>query len=197
MEAWAEYLTHLVNNIRNDMEKNKLEIETVSKGMMQIGSHEITTPEQVVLQKTTKVEEVCKDLVTQVRLGNVNAAFVALQLKHMTRVVTGTTKNIEEEAINELNKEGRDGLEYGDYSLKFREGSRTVDYSDIPEIEKLEKQLKETKDKYKQALLGVERDATVIESNKRWVGNGGEVLPLASWKYNKSSLVLSKISNRE
>ena len=197
MEAWAEYLTHLVNNIRNDMEKNKLEIETVSKGMMQIGSHEITTPEQVVLQKTTKVEEVCKDLVTQVRLGNVNAAFVALQLKHMTRVVTGTTKNIEEEAINELNKEGRDGLEYGDYSLKFREGSRTVDYSGIPEIENLEKQLKETKEKYKQALLGIERNSTVLDSGTRWVANGGEVLPLPTWKYNKSSLVLSKMFNRE
>jgi len=197
MEAWAEYLTHLVNNIRNDMEKNKLEIETVSKGMMQIGSHEITTPEQVILQKTTKVEEVCKDLVTQVRLGNVNAAFVALQLKHMTKVVTGTTKNIEEEAINELNKEGRDGLEYGDYSLKFREGSRTVDYSGIPEIENLEKQLKETKEKYKQALLGIERNSTVLDSGTRWVANGGEVLPLPTWKYNKSSLVLSKMFNRE
>ena len=193
MEAWAKYFTKEVNNIRNNMKKNKLEIDTSTNAIIQLGSHEITNSEQLTLQKKTKVEDVCKDIENQVRQGNLDAAFAAMQLKHISKVVTGTTKNIEEDAIEALRLQGKTGLEYEDHCLKFREGSRTVDYSGIPEIENLEKQLKETKDKYKQALLGVERDSTVIESNGRWIANGGEVLPLASWNYNKSSLVLSKI----
>jgi hypothetical protein len=174
-----------------------MKIEKFSKGLMRIGSHEITPTEQLALQKKTKVEDVCKDIENQVRQRNLNPAFAAMQLKHIAKVVIGTTKNIEEDAIEALTLEDKEGLEYEGYCLKFRDGSRTVDYSGIPEIENLEKQLKETKEKYKQALLGIERNSTVLDSGTRWVANGGEVLPLPAWKYNKSSLVLSKMFNRE
>ena len=58
MEAWAKYFTKEVNNIRNNMKKNKLEIDTSTNAIIQLGSHEITNSEQLTLQKKTKVEDV-------------------------------------------------------------------------------------------------------------------------------------------
>ena len=71
-------------------------------------------------------------------------------------------------------------------------GSRTVDYSDCDEVMLMQEHLNNVKSKYKKALEGVESGATVTLEGHKFVDDNGEELPLPKWKYNKSSIVLTK-----
>ena len=183
----VKYLNDSVRKIKELMNK-----ENSTYPFSEIGSHEISSPQQLMLQKSNGVVDFFKDVIMQVKLGNLDAAFAALQLKQIEKISKSSNKKIEEDAIEALSKEDKKGFIYGDHQLQFREGSRSVDYTQVKEIQKLEEELKQVKEKYKKALIGIELNSTVLHSERQWIPNGGETLDLSSWKYNKSSLVFSK-----
>tara|TARA_R110002012_G_scaffold69193_4_gene179206 strand:+ start:1321 stop:1908 length:588 start_codon:yes stop_codon:yes gene_type:complete len=194
MTQTAKYLKDKVKKIRGMINSNEMPYPLSQ--MREVGSHETTSSDQLMLQKSESVSNFFKDVVFQVKQGNIKADFAALQLKQISKIVINATKSIELDAIEALSLEDKRGFIYGDHVLKFKEGSRTVDYSEVPEIQQLEQKLKNTKEKYKTALLGVEHNATLLNEDKTgaiyFVAEGGETLKLPKWKYNKSSLVLTK-----
>ena len=57
----------------------------------------------------------------------------------------------------------------------------------------MEKHLKEMKGKYKAALEGVTKGNTILEKNHCFIDADGTIQKLPKWKYNKSSIVLTKV----
>ena len=98
---------------------------------------------------------------------------------------------IEDQAKDELT--GTDYYIYGDHKLTYKQGSKGVDYSDCEQIVLMENHLKELKGKYKAALDGVEKGVTQTLENHKFVDANGEICNLPKWKYNKSSIQLTKV----
>jgi len=146
--------------------------------------------QQIVSRKRTG-KMYLDDVVRQVKNGNIPACFAALQIKQLEKDFKRTLSEIEEEAKDELR--GVTSYTYGDFQLKFKEGSRTIDYSGCDEIVVMEKHLKSVKEKYKAALEGVEKGNTVLLEGHYFADQNGEQLPLPTHKYNKSSIVLTKV----
>jgi len=146
--------------------------------------------QQIVSRKRTG-KMYLDDVVRQVKQGNIPACFAALQIKQLEKDFKRTLSEIEEEAKDELR--GVTSYTYGDFQLKFKEGSRTIDYSGCDEIVVMEKHLKSVKEKYKAALEGVEKGNTVLLEGHYFADQNGEQLPLPTHKYNKSSIVLTKV----
>ena len=67
------------------------------------------------------------------------------------------------------------------------------DQSECEEILIMEKHLKELKGKYKAAFQGVEKGITQVVEGHKFVDVNGEILSLPKIKYNKSSIVLTKV----
>jgi len=88
---------------------------------------------------------------------------------------------------------GTDYYIWGDYKITRREGSVTIDYSECEEIVLMEKHIKELKSKYKAALEGVTKGNTILEKNHCFIDGNGTILKLPKKKYNKSSIVLTKV----
>lgn len=87
--------------------------------------------------------------------GNVNPLSAAIALKEVKRTIEAVEKGIKsrvlEAALNEC-----EGVDHGivlhqGYEVQVQEGSGRYDFSSIDEIAKLEAQVKELKDKHKQA----------------------------------------------
>ena len=151
---------------------------------------QLTRQQQIVSRKRTG-KMYLEDIVRQVKHGNIPACFAAIQIKQLEKDFKRTLSEIEEEAKDELR--GVTSYTHGDYQLKFKEGSRTIDYSGCEEVVVMEKHLKSVKEKYKAALEGVEKGNTVLLEGHSFADQNGEQLPLPTHKYNKSSIVLTKV----
>ena len=131
------------------------------------------------------------DLVHKVEQGLIAPEFATLQLKQLVKQFKSTELELEE-----LTKEALVGIDHyvwGDYKITRREGSTTFDFSECEEIVAMEKHTKELKNKYKKAYEGVESGVTITLEGHKFVDNNGEVLTLPKKKYNKSSIVLTKV----
>lgn len=156
---------------------------------------------EILLKNQTKQQEAVgrkrrgkmyvQDLVRQVKQGNIDACFAITQIKLLEKDFKWATSEIDEQAKDELR--GVTSFTYGDFQLKFKEGSRRMDYSGCPEIVMMEKHLKSLKEKYKAALEGVEKGNTVLLEGHYFADQNGEELPLPTVEYNKSSIVLTKV----
>ena len=149
------------------------------------------TRQQQAVGRKRRGKMYVQDLVRQVKQGNIAACFAITQIKLLEKDFKWATSEIDEQAKDELR--GVTSFTYGDFQLKFKEGSRTVDYSGCPEIVMMEKHLKSLKDKYKAALEGVEKGNTVLLEGHYFADQNGEKLPLPKHKYNNSSVVLTKV----
>ena len=149
------------------------------------------TVQQEIVSRQRNGRMHLEDLVRQVKHGNIPACFAATKIKQLDKDLKRTYSQIEEQAKDELR--GVTSYTYGDYQLKFKEGSRTIDYSGCEEVVIMEKHLKSVKEKYKAALEGVEKGNTVLLEGHSFADQNGEQLPLPTHKYNKSSIVLTKV----
>ena len=149
-----------------------------------------TVQQEIVSRKRTG-KMFLEDIVRQVKHGNIPACFAAIQIKQLEKDFKRTLSEIDEQAKDELI--GVTSFTYGDFQLKFKEGSRTVDYSGCPEVVNMEKHLKLIKEKYKAGLEGVEKGNTVLLEGHYFVDQNGEQLPLPTHRYNKSSIILTKV----
>ena len=159
--------------------------------VIKLKAHAPTTKEEQVIIRKRTGKFFLDDLVRQVEQGTLPATFVALHLKQFLKEFTTCLSKIDEQAKEEL--VGTEHYIYGDMKLTYREGSKTVDYSECEEVVLMEKHLKELKGKYKAALEGVEKGNTILQPDHCWVDNDGEIKKLPKWKYNKSSINLTKV----
>jgi len=151
---------------------------------------EVNSKEKELITRKRTAKMFLDDVVRQVTQGNLPAPFAVLQIKQLQKLFAQTLSDLEEMALDDL--VGTDHYIWGDYKISRREGSKTVDYSNCPEIVTMQKHLNNLKDKYKKGLQGVESGATVTLEGHKFVDDNGEELPLPKWKHNKSSIVLTK-----
>jgi len=166
-------------------------INKMAGKIIELKAHEVTDKEQQIITRKRTGKMFLDDLVRQVKQGNVPATFVALQLKQFMKEFNTCLSKIDEQAKEEL--VGTEHYIYGDHKLIFRQGSKTVDYSEVDEVVLMETHLKQLKSKYKAALDGVEKGNTVVQPDHCFVDSDGEIKKLPKWKYNKSSINLTKV----
>tara|TARA_B100001287_G_C22337783_1_gene369282 strand:- start:3 stop:500 length:498 start_codon:yes stop_codon:yes gene_type:complete len=159
---------------------------------VELKAHQPTNREaEIITQKRTGKMFLDK-VVHEVKQGNIPSLFAALQIKQLEKEFKSALTQIEELAKEEL--VGTGVYRYGDYQIKAREGSRTVDYSECEEVTIMQSHLDEMKAYLKQALIGVEKGSTKVEPDHHFACKlSGEIKKLPKWKYNKSSIVLTKI----
>jgi hypothetical protein len=162
---------------------------------IKLKAHAPNNKEKQIIERKRTGAMFVSDIVRQVKQGNIPSPFAVLQIKQVKKILEEGIRELEEIAKDDLI--GHSPYIYGDYQVEYREGSRTVDYSEIPEIQKMEKHLKEIKDFYKSALNGVEKRTTILSENHHFVDQNGEVRKLPKWKNNKSSIVLTKVKRGE
>ncbi len=177
-----DYFNHATNQIfelTKNMEKTELKAQ------------EVTSKEEQLITRKRTAKMFLDDIVRQVDQGNLPATFAALQIKQLKKEFDNTLARIEDQAKDELT--GTDYYIYGDHKLTYKQGSKGVDYSDCEQIVLMENHLKELKGKYKAALDGVEKGVTQTLENHKFVDGNGEICNLPKWKYNKSSIQLTKV----
>ena len=186
-------------NIENDIfglndTLNNLSIYKKSKKMdqkIELKAQEINSQEeQAITGKRTAAMYVDR-VVLRCRQGNMDPKFATLQLKQTEKLFKAGISELEEDTLESLI--GTDHYIWGDHKITRREGTKSVDYSDCEEIMIMEQHLKELKGKYKAALEGVSKGVTVTLEDHCFADADGTILKLPKWKYNKSSVVLTKV----
>lgn len=163
------------------------EMETKIELNAQTPSSEV---EQLLTRKRT-AKMFLGDILRKVDQGEITPEFATLQLKQLTKEFAATLSKLEELTLDAL--VGTDHYIWGDYKITRREGTKSVDYSDCEQIMIMEQHLKELKGKYKAALEGVSKGVTVTLEDHCFADADGTILKLPKWKYNKSSIVLTKV----
>tara|TARA_B110000459_G_C16483772_1_gene435561 strand:+ start:424 stop:972 length:549 start_codon:yes stop_codon:yes gene_type:complete len=166
-------------------------IENNDKDKIELQAQEVTSKEEQLITRKRTGKMFLDDIVRQVKQGNMPATFAVLQLKQFGKMFKDAYEKIEDQAKEDLT--GTDHYIYGDYKITYKQGSKTVDYSECEEILIMEKHLKELKGKYKAAFQGVEKGITQVVEGHKFVDVNGEILSLPKIKYNKSSIVLTKV----
>jgi hypothetical protein len=175
-----EYIDYIDKNLEKDKKVEKIELKAQEPNSKE---KQLQTAKRTGKMMLDKLER-------DVTQGYIPATFAVLQLKQMSKMMGEVIKNIEEMAKDELT--GTDYYQHGDYKITYKQGSKTVDYSGCEEVEVLEGHLKGCKLKLKLALEGVEKGVTQVQPGHCFVDSDGEILKLPKWKYNKSSIVLTK-----
>lgn len=104
-------------------------------------------------------------------------------VKNIGKMFEKTQKIIESEAIAEAEKVGTKSFTKAGISFELRDGAKNFDFKGIAEIDQLEQQLKDAKEKYKRAYFA-KADGIMA------VTDDGEVLEVPTLKFNKSSLIV-------
>jgi hypothetical protein len=104
-------------------------------------------------------------------------------VKNIGKMFEKTQKIIESEAIAEAEKVGTKSFTKAGINFELREGAKNFDFKGIAEIDKMEQELKDLKEKYKRAYFAVQDGLVALT-------NDGELLEIPTIKYNKSSLIV-------
>tara|TARA_R110002072_G_scaffold47515_1_gene130655 strand:- start:25 stop:702 length:678 start_codon:yes stop_codon:yes gene_type:complete len=166
-------------------------IEKNDSKVIELQAQDVTSKEEQLITRKRTANMFLDDVERQIDQGNLLATFAALQIKQLKKALDNTLARIEDKAKDELT--GTEHYIYGDHKLVYKQGSKTLDYGECEEILIMEKHLKELKGKYKAALEGVEKGITQVVEGHKFVDVNGEILSLPKWKYNKSSIQLTKV----
>jgi hypothetical protein len=104
-------------------------------------------------------------------------------VKKIGKMFESTQRIIENEAIAEAEKVGTKSFTKAGINFELREGAKNFDFKGIAEIDKMEQELKDLKEKYKRAYFAVQDGLVALT-------NDGELLEIPTIKYNKSSLIV-------
>ena len=127
--------------------------------------------------KNINISKVVADITTAVKDGLVNPLEAYVSLKKLEEIVKQDKSKIDEEALSEANKYPEKSFNFSDVEITKKNSAGRYDYSNIPEIVKKEKELKELKETYKAAS---KYDITDL--------NTGEILNAPIYKHGKEIL---------
>ena len=125
------------------------------------------------------------ELAEQVERGEVDPLEAFAKMKEYQKDLKDSMSMIEEYAMEEAAKHGKNFDLYG-YSFTQKQGGRNWDFSTVPEIVEAEKNLKELKESAKSAWENNNRNIMSVHSGT------GEVVALPTLKFKKDSLVVTK-----
>ena len=179
------FISRLSEGVNNEVNKHNNMKDT------ELQTNKVTSKEEQLITTKRTAKMILDKIERQVKNGHIPSTFVALQLKQMERMFKETLSNIEDLAKDEL--VGTDCYIYGDHKLTYKQGSRTADFSECEQIVLMEKGVKAMKAERKAALEGVEKGITQTLEGHKFIDSHGEIKDLPKWKYNKSSIVLTKV----
>ncbi len=178
-----DYFNHATNQISKLTRNMKQKVE--------LKAQEVNSIEKELITRKRTAKMFLDDIVLKVEQGLIAPEFATLQLKQLAKQFKLTELQLEEYTMDSL--VGTDHYIWGDYKITRREGSKTVDFSECEDIVMMEQHLKQMKAKYKAALEGVTKGNTILEKNHSFIDADGTIQKLPKWKYNKSSIVLTKV----
>tara|TARA_R100001530_G_C4225233_1_gene131112 strand:+ start:91 stop:501 length:411 start_codon:yes stop_codon:yes gene_type:complete len=126
-----------------------------------------------------------KDIYDLVKEGEIDPLKAIIVLKEIEKKAKEYKSKIDDIALDEITKYGREGTSIDGYSVSVRSAAGRWDFKHISEIQDLEKQLKELKEKHKASYNQMLRNLTTL-------GEGGEVIIPANFKHGKDIIVITK-----
>ena len=115
-------------------------------------------------------------------------------LKELRKILDEAIKQIEPLAMDkcELHSPNNTPFTNANFEIQKRNGGRSIDFSNVPEVSVKETELKDIKEKLKHAFMGLENGATML-SGEQMVLSDGELVNKPSWKYRKDSITTKKL----
>lgn len=124
-------------------------------------------------------------LVQQTEDGDCSALRSYAKLKELAELTSDAIKQIEPLALAEAETYGAKSFEAHGIRFELRNGATRYSYKGITEIDTLEAELKEAKEKYKQAFIARMKNLTAVTED-------GEILQMPTVTYSKDSLIVKK-----
>ena len=115
-------------------------------------------------------------------------------LKELRKILDEAIKQIEPLAMDkcELHSPNNTPFTNANFEIQKRNGGRSIDFSNIPEVCAKETELKDFKESLKHAFIGLEKGATML-SGEQMVLSDGELVNKPSWRYRKDSITTKKL----
>ena len=115
-------------------------------------------------------------------------------LKELRKILDEAIKQIEPLAMDkcELHSPNNTLFTNANFEIQKRNGGRSIDFSNVPEVCAKETELKDFKESLKHAFIGLEKGATML-SGEQMVLSDGELINKPSWKYRKDSITTKKL----
>ncbi len=132
-----------------------------------------------------KVNKYVKDIADLVENGEIDPIKAFLVLKEIENRSKEYKKKIEDIALEEVSKYGREGTNIDGYKVNIKKSAGRWDFNHIEEIVDLENKLKALKDKHKGSYHQSQNNLTSI-------GEGGEVVDPAKFKEGRDIIIVSK-----
>ena len=131
-----------------------------------------------------KIEKDIKDVYDLVVEGELDSLNVILLLKQLENKAKEYKTKLEDIAIEELEKYGKEGAKINGHRLTLKRSAGRWDFKHIEAIREAENTLKRLKEKHKTAYNQQINDITAI-------GKGGEVIDPAKYKEGKTIIMIS------
>ena len=115
-------------------------------------------------------------------------------LKELRKILDEAIKQIEPLAMDKCDLHAPNNTPFtnANFEIQKRNGGRSIDFSNVPEVSVKETELKTLKEKLKHAFMGLENGATML-SGEQMVLSDGELVNKPSWKYRKDSITTKKL----
>ena len=115
-------------------------------------------------------------------------------LKELRKILDEAIKQIEPLAMDkcELHSPNNTPFTNANFEIQKRNGGRSIDFSNVPEVCAKETELKDFKESLKHAFIGLEKGATML-SGEQMVLSDGELVNKPSWRYRKDSITTKKL----
>ena len=137
-------------------------------------------------------ENIVCELVDKAEEGSELESFCTL--KELRKILDEAIKQIEPLAIDkcELHSPNNTPFTNNGFEIQKRNGGRSIDFSNVPEVAVKETELKTLKESLKHAFEGLEKGATML-SGDQMVLSEGELVNKPRWKYRKDSITVKKL----
>ena len=115
-------------------------------------------------------------------------------LKELRKIIDEGLKQIEPLAMDkcDLHSPNNTPFTNANFENQKRNGGRSIDFSNVPEVSVKETELKTLKESLKHAFEGLEKGTTML-SGEQMVLSDGELVNKPSWKYRKDSITTKKL----
>jgi len=137
-------------------------------------------------------ENIVCELVDKAEEGSELESFCTL--KELRKILDEAIKQIEPLAMDkcELHSPNNTPFTNNGFEIQKRNGGRSIDFSNVPEVSVKETELKTLKESLKHAFEGLEKGTTML-SGEQMVLSDGELVNKPTWKYRKDSITVKKL----
>ena len=115
-------------------------------------------------------------------------------LKELRKILDEAIKQIEPLAMDKCDLHAPNNTPFtnANFEIQKRNGGRTIDFSNVPEVAVKETELKTLKESLKHAFEGLEKGSTML-SGEQMVLSDGELVNVPTWRYRKDSITTKKL----